>query len=139
MSLGRSVALVFLGVVLGIGLTVGTYYGVREYAPDLASRYLAKLLGSGSGTAANDSSRGFALDSTMVKNVVQDILSSEQGKAIIADLVQSQSKELFEAFFQEAMKSPDFRKALSDTLGTFLQSAEGKALLRRIATEVMSP
>jgi hypothetical protein len=37
------------------------------------------------------------------------------------------------------MKSPEFRKALSDALGTFLETAEGKALLRRVATEALTP
>ena len=138
MSLGRSIGLVFLGIVLGIGLTVGTYYGVREYAPDLASRYLARVLGTGAETGATGSA-GLGIDSAMVKGIVQEILASEQGKAIVSDLVQNQSKETFEAFFREAMKSPEFRKALSDSLGTFLESPEGKALLKHIVSEAITP
>lgn len=138
MSLGRTVALVFLGVVLGVGMTVGTYYGVKEYAPDLAARYLARLLNT---TPAPDTpdGGGSVIDSAMIKNVVQEVLGSDQGRAIVSDFMQGQSKETFEAFFKEAMKSPEFRQALSDALGTFLESAEGKTLLRRIASEVMTP
>lgn len=138
MPLGRSIGLVFLGIVLGIGLTLGTYYGVKEYAPDLASRYLASILGEGtpsSGVAGNV----MPTDSAMVKGIVQEVLSSEQGKAIMWDLVQNQSKETFEAFFKEAMKSPEFRQALADALGTFLKTAEGKALLRQVAQEALTP
>ncbi len=139
MSFRRSAALVFLGVVLGIGLTVGTYYGVREYAPDLASYYLGRLLGTSPQYGASDSGTDSGIDSAMVKGIVQDILASEQGRAIVWDLVQSQSKETFDAFFKEAMKSPEFRKALADALGTFLSSPEGKALLKRIASEALTP
>jgi len=37
------------------------------------------------------------------------------------------------------MESPEFRGALTEALNTFLQSPEGKALLRRIANEVLGP
>lgn len=60
------------------------------------------------GTAGAADAKGAvlsALDSSMVKGIVQDVLASEQGKAALWDLVRSQSKEAFETFFQEAMKS----------------------------------
>jgi hypothetical protein len=139
LSFRRSVGLVFLGVVLGIGLTIGTYYGVREYAPDVASHYVGRLLGISSQPGAPDSGTGPGIDSATVRGVVQDILASEQGRAILWDLVQSQSRETFDAFFKEAMRSPEFRQALSDALGTFLSSPEGKALLKRVASDVLTP
>ena len=138
MPLGRTIGLIFLGIVLGVGLTVGTYYGVREYAPDLASRYLASIL---SDDATGESALGALpiMDSAMVKGIVQEVLSSEQGKAVLWDLVQNQSKETFEAFFKEAMKSAEFRQALGDALGEFLETPEGKELLKRIAREALTP
>ncbi len=139
MPLGRTVGLIFFGIVLGIGLTVGTYYGVKEYAPDLASRYLASILGEGSSAGGAAESIVPGIDSTMVRGIVQEILSSEQGKAIMWDLVQNQSRETFEAFFREAMKAPEFRQALADALGTFLATPEGKALLRKVASEALTP
>jgi len=139
LSFGRSVALVFLGAVLGIGLTLGTYYGVKEYAPELASRYLAKILSTAPASDSPSDGIGMAVDPGMVRGVVQEILGSDQGRAIVSDFMRSQSKETFEAFFKEAMKSPEFRQALSDVLGTFLESPEGKALLRRVASEVINP
>ena len=144
MPLSRTFGLLFLGVVLGVGLTVGTYYGVKEYAPELASRYLSTILtdNADEGTRGAADAKGTVLpvlDSGMVKGIVQDVLASEQGKAVLWDLVQSQSKETFEAFFQEAMKSAEFRKALGDALGQFLETAEGKELLRKIAREALTP
>ena len=138
MPLGRTIGLLFLGIVLGVGLTVGTYYGVREYAPDLASRYLASILGDGAGEGAAGSILPI-LDSSAVKGIVQEVLSSEQGKAVLWDLVQNQSKETFEAFFKEAMKSAEFRQALGDALGEFLETPEGKDLLKRVAREALTP
>lgn len=138
LSFGRTAALVFLGVILGLGMAVGTYYGVKEYAPDLAARYFARMLNLQPAPDSPDGT-GSMIDSNMVKSVVQEVLGSDQGRAIISDFMRNQSKETFEAFFTEAMKSPEFRQALSNALGTFLESAEGKALLRRIASEVMTP
>ncbi|MGE5579525.1 MAG: hypothetical protein ACM3WU_05695 [Bacillota bacterium] len=139
MPLGRTIGVLFLGIVLGIGLTVGAYYGVREYAPELASRYLESIMGQGAPGGSATGSIISGIDAGAVKGIVQDILTSEQGKAIVWDLFQGQSKETFEAFFKEAMKSPEFRQALSDALGQFLETAEGKELIRRIARETLTP
>lgn len=139
MSFGRSAALVFLGIVLGIGLTIGTYYGVREYAPDLASYYLARTLGRSPQPGTSGSGTSLPIDSAMVKSIVQDILVSDQGRAIVWDLIQSQSRESLDAFFREAMKSPEFRKALSEALGVFLRTEEGKALMKSIARDALTP
>lgn len=136
LSAGRSAGLVFLGVVLGIGLTIGTYWGVREYAPDVAAYYAGRLLGSSdrSGQAGPPQ-----IDSAVVKGLVQDILVSEQGKAIVHDLIRSQSKESLDGLFEEALKSPEFRKSLSEALGSFLRTEEGRDLLRSIAKEALTP
>lgn len=139
MSLGRSVALVLLGAILGVGLTIGAYYGVREYAPLVASRYLAGILAGLASPAGPAGDASPTIDATTVRGIVQEILCSEQGKAMISDLVQSQPRETFEALFRQVMGSPEFRKALSDALGTFLETPEGKTLLRRIASEVVGP
>lgn len=139
MSLSRSVALVFLGIALGAGLTIGAYYGVREYAPDLASWYLAKMVGSSPAGEPSSSPLGFQIDPAQIRGIVSDILASDQGKAVVSDLMQGQSREVFEAFLQEALKSPEFRKALGDALEVFLSSPEGKDLLKRIAKEALLP
>lgn len=129
----------FLGVLLGIFLSFGTVYAIRQFSPGLWAQtmlYLATkdhVSGLGGGETINGIDTGF------VKGMIQDILTSEQGKAIVSDLVKSQSQDTFETFFSEALKNPDFRLALSDALGTFFQSAEGKALVKKVAQEVMSP
>jgi len=139
LPLGRTIGVLFLGIVLGIALTIGAYYGVREYAPDLAIRYLESLMGQGAPGGSPTGSILPGIDAGAVKSIVQDILSSEQGKAIVWDLFENQSKETFESFFKEAMKSPEFRQALADALGQFLETAEGKELIRRIARDALTP
>ena len=139
MSFGRSAALLFLGVLLGIGLTIGTYYGVRQYAPGLISLYLGRALGASPVQGGPGTTSAPIIDSGAVKSIVQDILASEQGKAIVNDLIQSQSRESLDALFAQAMQSPEFRRALSDILSSFLKTEEGKNLLRSIAKDIMTP
>ncbi len=136
MSIGRGIALVLLGVALGVGLTLGSYYGVKEYAPDLAVWYLERLGGSGKSVA---DTLGLEIDPSQVKAIVGDILASEQGRAIVTDLMQGQSREMLEGLIEEAMESPEFRKMLSEVLGSFLASPEGKELLKQIAKDILSP
>lgn len=128
LSLSRGILLVLLGVALGIGLTIGSYYGVKEYAPDLASWYLAKFAGKPGPVG---------MDSAQVQAIVGKILASDQGKAIVSDLMQGQSRQMLEDLLKDAMKSPEFRQTLNEMLGTFLASPEGKDLLKRIAKEAI--
>lgn len=132
MSVGRSILLLFVGMALGVGLTVGSYYGVKEYAPDLAAWYLSKL-------AAGPDPAAPQADASQIRAIVADILASEQGKAVVSDLLQGQSRQAFEELLNEAMKSTEFRQMLSEALGTFLSSPEGKELLKRIAKEALIP
>ena len=127
MSVKRGILLVLLGVALGVGLTVGSYYGVREYAPHLATWYLGRFA---------EASQPVQIDTAQVQALVSDILASEQGRAVVSDLMQGQSRG-FEELMKEAMKSPEFRQMLSDVLGTFLTSPEGKELLKRVARALM--
>jgi hypothetical protein len=130
LSVKRGILLVLLGVALGVGLTVGSYYGVREYAPHLATWYLGRFA---------EASQPVQIDTAQVQALVSDILASEQGRAVVSDLMQGQSREAFEELMKEAMKSPEFRQMLSDVLGTFLTSPEGKELLKRVAKEALMP
>jgi hypothetical protein len=129
----------FLGILLGICLSIGTVYAVRQFSPRLWTQAMLYLAAKDSTPDGGDDNTIGGMDAGFVKGIVQDILTSEQGKAIVSDLVKSQSQSTFETFFSEAMKNPDFRLALSDALGTFLQSTEGKALVRKVAQEVMNP
>lgn len=138
LSPGRVIALVLIGVCLGIGLTVGITLGVRQYSPALwakAVTYLTSLpLATGSNSAGTSN-----IDMSLVKAMVQEILASDQGKAVVSELISSQSQDTFKTFFNEAVNSPEFRSALLETLDAFLKSAEGKDLIRRVARDAMNP
>ena len=131
--------MLMLGILLGICLTFGTVYAVRRYSPDWWAQAMLYLAAKELAPTGKDGNIVSGMDVSFVKEMVQDILTSEQGKAIVSDLVRSQSQQTFESFFAEAMRNPDFRMALSDALGTFLQSAEGKSLVKKVAQEVMNP
>jgi hypothetical protein len=132
----RYVALILLGMALGIGLTIGSYYGMKEYAPDLAVWYLKRLGGPDKSVA---DTLGLEIDPSEVRSIVGDILSSDQGKAIVTDLMKGPSREMFEDLLRQAADSPEFRKMLSEVLESFLLSPEGKELLKNIAKEILSP
>jgi hypothetical protein len=132
----RYVALILLGMALGIGLTIGSYYGMKEYAPDLAVWYLKRLGGPDKSVA---DTLGLEIDPSEVRSIVGDILSSDQGKAILTDLMKGPSREMFEDLLRQAADSPEFRKMLSEVLESFLLSPEGKELLKNIAKEILSP
>ncbi|MGI6662519.1 MAG: hypothetical protein ACOX4B_03445 [Bacillota bacterium] len=136
MKASRYVALILLGMALGIGLTIGSYYGMKEYAPDLAVWYLKRLGGPDKSVA---DTLGLEIDPSEVRSIVGDILSSDQGKAIVTDLMKGPSREMFEDLLRQAADSPEFRKMLSEVLESFLLSPEGKELLKNIAKEILSP
>lgn len=136
MKASRYVALILLGMALGIGLTIGSYYGMKEYAPDLAVWYLKRLGGPDKSVA---DTLGLEIDPSEVRSIVGDILSSDQGKAILTDLMKGPSREMFEDLLRQAADSPEFRKMLSEVLESFLLSPEGKELLKNIAKEILSP
>jgi hypothetical protein len=123
-------------MALGIGLTIGSYYGMKEYAPDLAVWYLKRLGGPDKSVA---DTLGLEIDPSEVRSIVGDILSSDQGKAIVTDLMKGPSREMFEDLLRQAADSPEFRKMLSEVLESFLLSPEGKELLKNIAKEILSP
>jgi tyrosyl-tRNA synthetase len=127
----------FLGIFLGFTLSVGILIGIRTYAPQVAQKL---MFPPETYSATEEHSQDIVQD--FVRSTVQDILASTQGKAIVSNLLNNQSQETFERMFQElfqeSMRSPEFRKALSDTLETFLESTEGKELLRRIAAEALN-
>lgn len=134
LSKRHSVLSFFLGFILGVGFTFGAYFGLKDYAPNLMSNFLTGKKGPDDGTK-----RGVGVDSTLVKGMVQEILASDQGKAIVEELFRSESKKTLESFFQEATKSPEFRKTLGEALESFLATPQGKELVKKIAREVVIP
>jgi hypothetical protein len=135
----RPTLILLTGILLGVCLSFGSVYAIRQYSPDWWAQTMLYLAAKDLTSTDTEGNTVGGLDMDFVKGLVQDVLTSEQGKAIVSDLVRSQSQKTFEAFFSEAMKNPDFRLALSDALGDFLQSAEGKALVRKVAQEAMNP
>lgn len=136
MRTSRSVALFFLGLITGLGLAVGSYYVVREYAPDLAVWYLRSMGGTGRSVAET---LGLKVDPLEVRSIVGDVLASDEGKAVITDSLKGSSKEALEDLIREAAESPEFRKMLSDVLKSFLSSPEGQEILREITREILAP
>lgn len=136
MNTSRYVALILLGMALGVGLTIGSYYGVREYAPDLAVWYLERFGGSGKSVA---DTLGLEIDPSQVRSIVGDILSSDQGKTIMTDLMREGSRDMLEELIRQAAESPEFRKMLGEVLESFLSSPEGKELLKKVAETALSP
>lgn len=130
--------MIFLGIMLGIIILMVSVFCVWQFAPDLAARATGYLAMRGWGDErAGDSPA--ALDQFLLKGMVQDILASDQAKAIMSDLLDARTRETFETFLIEAMKSTEFRKALADALETFLKSPEGRTLVRKIAEEMLTP
>ncbi len=130
------VLLFTLGLLLGLGLSVGALYGARAFVPDFWTRAIdffaieATKSGAGGGSPAN------IVDSSFVKGIVQDILTSDQTKAIVSEMVRDQSNDTFQTFFREALENPDVRKALKDALHDFLTSDDGKAILTQIIQDL---
>lgn len=136
MTIWRTAFLIFLGVILGLAAVAGTYRGLGYIAP----KVLAQLLGGSTSPDTGIKQQGsLPVDMSLIKGMVQEIICSEQGKAILSDLLKSQPRETFQAMFSEAMKSPEFRKSLSDALETFFTSQEGRELMTKIAREVLKP
>ncbi len=138
MSPGRKFLLVFLGVCLGIGFTVGAVLGIRQYSPELWAKTAAYFMGL-SRTPDSGQSEAMGIDMTAVRGMIQEILTSDQGKAVVAEFIGSQSQDMYKTILEEAVRSPEFRKALADALDIFLKSQEGKDLIRRIVQETITP
>ncbi len=134
MSRGQRFGYMFLGVLIGICISAGILVGVSSYAPE----YLLGL--PGVNTIFEDPARkqNPLLDQTMLKGIVQDILVSEQGKAIVNDLIRSQTPETLRELMKEVMNSSEFRSALGEALTDFLKTPEGKDVINRIAQEILA-
>ena len=63
---------------------------------------------------------------------------SEQGKAIVNDLIRSQTPETLRELLKEVMNSSEFRSALGEALNDFLKTPEGKDVINRIAQEILA-
>ncbi len=130
--------MIFLGIMLGVVILMVSVFCVWQFAPDLVARatgYLA-MRGWSDERAGNSSA---SIDQLLLKGMVQDILSSDQARAIVSDVLDARTRDTFETFLIDAMKSTEFRKALADALETFLKSPEGKTLVRKIAEEMLTP
>ncbi|HHY35421.1 MAG TPA: hypothetical protein GX510_07325 [Firmicutes bacterium] len=128
----RSLLLVALGVVLGICFTAGLLYGlVRGYVvlpPKVTGPVLNSIFGSISSSPEGES----PLNLPAIRDAVQEVISSPEAEALVREIVENTPPETFAKILQEAIKSPPFRKALSEVLLTFFRSPEGKDLLTRI-------
>ncbi len=134
MSKAQRFGYVFLGVLIGICISAGALVGVISYAPE----YLLGLPGAIAISEDSASKQNALLDQTMLKGIVQDILVSEQGKAIVNDLIKSQTPETLRELLKEAVNSPEFRTALGEALNDFLKTPEGKDIINRIAQEILA-
>jgi len=137
MPKGRIVSFVLLGVLRGFGIVAGSYFGLRHYAPDVAARYIIRLSGASEHQPSVLTLDQMLTDAEGLRAAVQEVLSSSQSRAILRDLLESQSQEDLAVLFRTAMQSPEFQKALQEALGVFLDSPEGKALVRRVAGQIL--
>ena len=121
MTAGKAVLLVTFGIVLGIALTIGAHAGIRENISALI------------GIALGNPQYNGQLDPSVISGIIQDIFSSEQGKAIINDIIQNYSGETLDLIIKQAAQSLEFKKALTEVLESFLDSDEGRALVLKTA------
>lgn len=134
MSGRQRVAYVFLGVVIGTCLSVGALIGVANYAPGVFLHWQQVITRAG----LEDDPAQSLIDQSLVKSLIQDILSSEQGKALVNNIIRNQAPLTLQQMLEEAMESPEFRVALGEALDSFLKTEEGTALIRRLAEEIMT-
>ncbi|MBE3519771.1 MAG: hypothetical protein IMW97_05635 [Firmicutes bacterium] len=132
MSWAKSLLLVALGVVLGVCFTAGLLYGLaRGYVvlpPEVTGAVLNSILALTSPNAKGQP----PLNMPAIRDAVQEIFSSPEAEALVREIVENTPPETFAKVLQEAIKSPSFRRALSEVLLTFFKSPEGKELLTRI-------
>lgn len=119
--------MVVLGAALGVGLTVGAFFAIKEYAPTIAAWYLERQGGPSALLGTQD-----------IEAMVADVLGSPECKSALLDMVKGQTDTL-ESVLRESMESAEFRKTLSDILGEFFSTQEGKDLLKRIIKENLVP
>jgi len=134
----QRILFIFIGMFVGIALTCGLYFGIKQFAPQLIPHVLRF---SNALTPEKDRLTGKTgtVDITLVKDLVQEILASEQGKAIIQDLVENQSAQTLDSLFQEIMKSSECRKTLASAVESFLKTPEGKELINKITRDILNP
>lgn len=137
MSKGQQISYVFLGIVIGICLSAGALLGLAGRAPEYLVDLQRRLAGSAS-TENPGAGIHTMLDQAALKMLVQDILASEQGKALVKDLIQTQAPETIGQMLEGAMSSPEFRTALSEMLDSFFKTSEGKQLIKSIAKEILT-
>ncbi len=134
MSGKQQMAYILLGVAIGACLSMGALAGLAYYAPHVILSWQQTIAGTGS----EDDSAQAVLDQSILKSLIQDILCSEQGKALVNDIMRSQAPLTLRQMLEEAMDSPEFREALGEALASFLSSPEGAELMRRLAEQIMS-
>jgi len=133
MSWTKSLLLVLSGILLGICFTVGMAYGlVRGYItlpPQITGPVLNSILGSTPLNSGEEPPLNESVVRNIARDAVQQIISSPEAQALIGELVEKTPPETFANVLEQAIKSPSFRKALSDILLAFFKSQEGKDLL----------
>ncbi len=137
-SKGQQISYLFLGIVIGICLSAGALLGLAGHAPEYLMGLKHLLAGKASGESPGAGIQTM-LDQAALKMLVQDILASEQGKALVKDLIQTQAPETIGQMLEGAMSSPEFRRALSEMLDSFFKTSEGKRLIKNIAKEIINP
>ena len=137
MSRGQRIAYLLLGFVLGIGMSFGALIGLVNYAPNYLLDWQSVLTGT-SLTVNPSPGTQTVLEQSMVKSTIQDILTSEQGKAVVNELIRDQAPIILKQIFEESMDSTEFRLALRESLDSFLKTPEGTELIRRIANEIIA-
>lgn len=128
MSWIKPLLLVASGVVLGICFTAAVLYGlVRGYVtlpPEVTGPVLSSILGLSPNAKGEP-----PLNLPAIRDAVQEIISSAEAEALVREIVEKTPPETFAKMLEEAIKSPSFRKALSEVLLIFFKSPEGKDLL----------
>lgn len=138
MSRAQRIGYVFLGVIIGVFMSAGILLGLSSFAPEYLldrTEILTRFTSKNPITGQQD----LLLDQTVLKGIIQDILTSEQGKALVNELIQSQTPETLQGLLKEVMDSPEFKVALGEALESFLNSPEGHRLVQQIVQRAITP
>jgi hypothetical protein len=137
-SQGQRFGYVFIGFLIGMCLSVGAWLGLANYAPSYLLGW-QKTLTKTELEQQHGLNAQIVPESNMIKSIIQDILTSEQGKAIVNELIQTQGPEILKQMLEESINSPEFRATLGKAINTFLKTPEGKQLIKQIANEILTP
>jgi hypothetical protein len=106
---------------------------LANYAPDVYFSWQQMI----TGTALEDDTAQLLPDQSVLKSLIQDILSSEQGKALVSDIIRTQAPLTWRQMLEEATGSVEFRETLVEALDSFFKTEEGATLIRRVVEDAM--